>query len=393
MIPLAQLLTAPTAASTRAAAVGILESIGIPASSWRSGGVASSLLTATTSVFASVIASLVTTALAAPFLPISPPPWISILAKYVYGVIPVEATFASGTVSLTNPGGGTYNIKAGQLAVANSFTGTVYTNVAPFTLGPTTTLAGVEVQANILGSVGNASAGPGLGSIDTVVSTNLFPGVVVTVVNLAPVEGLDGDLPTVIRQKCLAAIAARSYFGPNGAYQNAIVQARNGTQPVNVNRWSIVNDPSTGEITAYLASPAGAPTALDVAAVQVAIDLLAQPQGITATATPCTVIPLSAAPQTVTVWATGAGIVDPIALLADIEAAIDDALAVYPISGLATPPSTQGYLYASFLDGVVKSASPRIYNVVGFVDVPLLAGQVAERTSTTTIRVRLVVAP
>ena len=64
-------------------------------------------------------------------------------------------------------------------------------------------------------------------------------------------------------------------------------------------------------------------------------------------------------------------------------------MADYPIGGIPTPPSEQGYLYATFLDGVVKSADPSIYNIVGIgADIALSAGEVPELTNATTFLIR-----
>ena len=293
LIPIANLLQAPTGASVRATGVSILTSLGIPAAQWRPGGVASSLLTAMSSLFAAVIAQLVSGPLSSPFLSICPVAFLPYLALYVYGIIVNQATYATGLYSLTNPGGGTYSVGTGQLVLANSFTGITYANTAPFTLGPETTLSSIPITATTIGSVGNAVAGPGAGSVDTIVSTGIFRGAAVTGVNPAPLLGADGDSPQTIRNKCTAAIAARSYKGPNGAYQNAVVTAVNASGlPVNINRWSIETDPTTGFITVYLAAPSGVPTGADIAGVQANLNLIAQPQGITATAVSCTVVPI-----------------------------------------------------------------------------------------------------
>jgi hypothetical protein len=367
-------------------------SLGIPANKWRPGGGWSSLLTATTSLFAAVIGQVVSTYLSAQFITICPPSLLPFAALYLYGVTVNLATYATGTVALTNPGGGTYNIGAQQLMLANSFSGVTYTNQQPFTLGPLTTLANIAIQANTIGAVGSAIPGPGAGSVDTVVSTQLFAGTLVTVVNPAAITGLDADAPSLIVTKCLASIAARSYFGPDGAYQAAVLTALNGGNPVNINRWSETNNPSTGQITVYLASPSGAPTPGDIAAVQANIAQVAQPQGITATAVSCVVVPLTPVMGLITVWARGAGgATTPAVLLEEVTNTLVAALALYPISGIAQSQGAQGYLYSTFVTGAIKSADPLIFDVQGFsADLPLNPGQVAALTSATNIQIRQV---
>ena len=307
MTPLSSLLAAPTAASVRAFLVNALVSAGVPANQWRQGGAFSTILTVVSSFAAAAVAVMVTGALSAPFLPICPPAFLPILAYYVYGVTVLFAQAATGLVSLTNASGATYSRSAGQAVFQNSFTGITYTNTAPFTLGPLTTITGIPVMATVKGFVGNATAGPGQGSIDTVVSTMLG----VSVTNPAPCLGLDGDSPSVIRAKCTASIAGRTYLGPNGAYVNAVAKAINSSgNPVNVNRPpKIFTDPTTGFITIVVAGPGGPPNDDDIAAIQAQVNLLAEPAGITATVVPCTIVPLSVVSQNMTVWASAAGTV------------------------------------------------------------------------------------
>lgn len=379
MTPLASLLTAPTPASVLATAITAFTRLGIPAGYWNKRGTAYGFLVTVTSLYASVVGQLVTSVLTAPFLPLAVPPWNAILALFVYGVKVNPATYATGLVTLTNPGGSLWNRAAGTVVFGNSQTQQTYTNTDPFSLAPNASLAGVAIRATTVGSVGSATAGPGPGSVDTVIT----PLLGVTVVNPAPVLGLDADSPALVRTKCLAAIAARSFKGPLGAYEYAVATATNGLgQPVNVNRWSILPNPSTGVVVAYLAAPGGAPTADDVAAVQARITAVAQPGCVQALAVACTVLPLSSVPGTIVVWTTGTGAVTTAA----VEAAIDLALEEYPISGRSN--GAGGFLFAVYLYGKIAAVDPSIYDVTGLSDVPLSPGQIVERTSSTSVLVQ-----
>lgn len=379
VIPIANLLTAPTGASVRASFVSGLTTLGIPAAQWPKGGIASGILTVTSNLFAAVVAGLVTSVLTAPFLPLAVPPWNAILALYVYGVSINPATYASGLVNLTNTSGSIYSRAAGSVIFGNSNTGQQYTNAAPFTLAANTTITGIAIQATTIGAAGSAVPGPGLGSVDTVVTSMIG----VSVVNPAPILGSDADSPALVKIKCLASIAARSYKGPLGAYEYAVATALNGGQPVNINRWGITNNPTTGTITAYLAAPGGAPTPGDVAAVQTAITAVAKPMGITATAVAATPVPISSTPQTVIVWATSAVTATP----STIATAIASALQEWPISGRSV--GTGGFLFAAWLNSVVQAVDPAIYDVIGFVDLPLGPGQVADITAATTFSIQV----
>jgi hypothetical protein len=375
VIPLINLLTAPTAQSAVTTVIAILVQLGIPANQWRTKGVAYGLMYAICSLYVTVLGSLVTGVLTAPFLPLAVPPWNLILAQYVYGVTPIVATYASGVVTLSQTGGVIRNYAANTFQVGNSSTGATYLVTVPFTLSPGAVVTGLTVQCTTLGSKGSAIAGPGPGSIDTVIT----PSLGVTVVNPAAVIGLDADTPAVVKQKCLSAIAARSYKGPTGAYNYAVATALNGGNPVNINRWTVLQNPSTGAITVYLAAPGGVPTSGDVAAVQASITAIAQPMGIVATAVACTAVPLSATPQTFTVFMTADGQATPSA----IASAIDAGLQGWPISGRST--GAGGYVFAAWLYGVIAETDPAIYDVLGLSDVALTTGQVAIRNSNTTI--------
>jgi Baseplate J-like protein len=383
MIPIAALLAPPTSAQIRSQMVNALVALGIPANQWRQGGTASTLLTIVANTFG-MFATLVSNALGAAFLTAGPGgPWLVLLAYYVYGVTAQQSTFANGTIALANTGGGSFSFAAGTASFLNSTTGITYVNTSPFTVAPLAPSTLVPVQATTAGSVGTSPAGAGAGTIDTIVSS--MQGV--TVSTPAPIVGLDADSNATIITKCLAAIANRSYKGPSGAYLAAVFNATNSVTglPVNINRIQLVLDPSTGDITVYVASPGGVPIDTDVIGCQTSVTNTAQPMGITATVVACS---LAAFASTITVWATGAGggTADS-TIQSEVEAALIAYTEAYPIGGLVKPPSTVGYLYASALEGVAKGADPLIYAVDGFnADLELAAGEIADVTSTIVIR-------
>jgi hypothetical protein len=381
MIPLAQLLTAPTNAQIRAQMVGWLTGFGIPAGQWRQGGTASTLLTVVANTFG-MFAVLITSGISSFFLPTATGPWLVLLAYYVYGVTANPATFASGNVILTNTGGGVYPFAAGSATFLNSTTKQTYTNTAAFTLGALQTLT-VAVQATTAGSSGSSPPTGQGATIDTIVTA--MAGVNISVAQ--PIIGLDPDPDPLVRLKCLAALAARSYKGPTGAYYAAVYSATNSVsgQPVNINRVVPVLDPDTGFITVYIASPSGVAASTDVIGCQASVTAIAEPMGITATVVSCTVVSFT---QTITVWATGAGTTTtPATIQSEVAAALLAYEQQFPIGGLPKPPSSQGYMYASGIDGVVKGADPLIYAVDGIAsDLALSVGQVATVTSTITVQ-------
>ncbi len=388
MIALATLLAPVDAATVRASCVSQLVGFGIPADKWRKGGVFSTLLTVTCNVFAG-FTTAVTNALNAGFLGSASGPWLVLLAFYVYGVTAQTATFGTGSYTLTNTAGGVYSYGPGQFKVQDPVSGNLFTNVGSFTLAAGTTMspstATFEIEALALGSIGGAAAGD-ITSLVTVL-------VGVTGTNPTAIIGLDSDTDTTVRTKCLAAIAARSYTGPTGAYYAAIfgygnvpgaVNSVTGA-PVNINRIQVVNNPSTGAVTVYVASPEGVPDPNDVIGCQTAVTAVAQPSCITATVVACTVAHFSAA---FTIWTSSNVTSATTTILAASELAVDTAVSLYPIGGRTKPPSTAGFLYSSYLVGAAASVDPTIYAVdlSSWTALALSPGEVADVTSTFTVR-------
>lgn len=389
MIALSTLLAPLTQPTIRTSLVNRLTSFGIPAANWRPGGVSSTTLTAVSYVFAG-FASLLTSALNGGFLPTASGAWLVALAYYVYGVQAQQPTFGTGTLTLTNTGGGNWTFAPGAAVFQCSVAGSTNTfvNTAPIALGPGTpgspTTQTFAIQAQALGSIGGAPAGT-----ITIVVTRM-PSVAAS--NANAVLGLDADTDANLRIKCLAAIAARSYKGPTGAYYAAIygygnvAGATNSVSglPVNVNRVQVYTDPDTGNITVYIASPGGPADPNDVTGVQTAIDNVARPYGITATAVSAAVEDFSA---TITIWSTSQGAAAAAAIQALGFAAITAANAQYPIGGRVKTGS-QGYLFASYITAAVGAVDSTIYAVdlSSWSALPLNPGQVASVISSITVR-------
>jgi hypothetical protein len=146
----------------------------------------------------------------------------------------------------------------------------------------------------------------------------------------------------------------------------------------------VYTDPDTGNICVFLASPSGPADPNDVAGVQIAINQVARPMGITATALSAAVVNFNAA---IKVWSTSQGVSAANAIQSEALTAVDNAVSVYPIGGYTKPPSPQGNLYASFITGSIFPVDPSIYAVdlSSWTALPLNAGQVPAVTSTVTV--------
>ena len=387
MISFGTLLAPVTQAQARASCVTKLVSYGIPANNWRSGGVFSTLLTVFCWIFAG-FTSVITSAINGLFLGTASGAWLTALAYYVYGVTRQNATFGTTSYTLTNVAGGVYNFVPGQLVLQCSLNGNLFTNASTVTLSAGSPSSPSSATFEIVASVAGSLAGAPANAITTLVS----PQTGVTGTNPTACIGVDQWSDTFLVAACYAALAARSQKGPAGAYLAAITGYSNVPGavntvtgfPVDVNRVQVWTDPDTGNITVYLASPSGAADPNDVAGVQIAIDAVARPMGVTATAVSCTVVDF---PAGVTIWSTSAGVAVSNAIQLAALNALDAVVASYPIGG-RVKTGTQGYLFSSFLVTAAGAVDPSIYAVdfSSWTALPLNEGQVCSLTSTVTVR-------
>jgi len=354
-----------------------LEATGIKARSWREGGALRTILRVVAAVYAGFTTSVLGF-IRAGFLETATGGWLTLLALNVYGVTRIAATFATGQVTLTNAGGGIYALLAGELSVINAVTGKAYTNLSAITLNPGDVLA-VDVRAVEIGTTSNATP-----ATVTELETAL-PGVTVT--NALAIVGSDEEKDSDLRDRCKAKLAVISGKGPRGAYSFAVKSAvRSDGSPVDINRLRVSPSSSTGIVTVYVASPAGAPVPSDLPFIEESIETYARPDTVTANVVAATPVALS---RTLTIWAKAEAGLTASDLSALVSTALLDMITAYPIGGIPKPPSTQGYLYADGIAGTCRTAHAAIFDVDGTgADIALAAGEVA--TLAATLDVRLV---
>lgn len=378
MLTLTDLFTPLTEAQVFETFLATLETSGVPARSWRTGGVYRNILRIVARSY-SGLTTVMSEFAKAGFLDSASGGWLTLLARYVYGVERRAATFATGRVLFTNIGGGVYTNAAGTVTVLWPGTKKAYVTTAALTLLTPGATQLVNVQAVEEGSA--SSAAPGL--IDTL-ETQLLG---VTVTNPLSVVGSDAQDDESLQQLCRDKLAALSLRGPRGAYGYAVGVAKrvDGT-PVNINRYAATRNETTGVVTVHVASPSGAPVVDDLAAVADSIEVWARPDTVTAVVAAATPVAFA---RTLTVWAKSAAGVSAAGIAADVDAALVALVAAYEIGGLTKPPSAQGYLYATNIEGTAKGANRTIFAIDGVgADLPLNAGQVA--TLATTLNVRIV---
>lgn len=359
----------------------IIETMGLPARSWRKGGARRVILRAVARVYAG-FSKEIADWIKGGFLDWAEKSWLTLLAYYVYGVERTPPGYASGVLTFDNSeGGGLWGpFEIGTVRARNPVTRKVYQNAEVFTVNPGEVLTGISFTAVEAGSASSAAPG-GISELETTME-----GVVVT--NPASFAASDGDSDPDLRQKCRNKLGALSMRGPRAAYAYAITTAtRLDGSPVDINRYRRVLNDGKGIVTYYVASPSGAPLPDDIDRIKERIEEVARPDTVKVVLEAATPVALT---KTITVWAIRQ---DGVAA-ADIKKAVEDALVAavksYPIGGIDKPPtSSQGYLYGDWVAGIAKGAAPSIYDVDGSdEDLALDLGEVA--TLATTVDVRIV---
>jgi hypothetical protein len=302
--------------------------------------------------------------------------WLTWLALYMYGVLRTAATFATGTLTLTNALGGTFSFAPFTATFQNSTTKATFTNTEAISLGPgPNTSQTFGIQATAVGSASNSAPG----TIDTLVTTMLG----VTCSNAGPVLGIDEQDDVSLQLECWNAIAANSAYGPRQSFGYAVQTAVNSVtgSPVNINRYrltvGLVGGPGTahtGNLTVTLASPAGPADANDVTGVAARIEAIARPECVNVVTQSATIVNDT---RILTVYVSAT----PGLLASTVQAAIENALAqffkTYPIGGRVGPSLFRG-LFLSALEGVCYSAWPGVFEVTSSTgDLAMTTSQVA----------------
>ena len=350
-----------------------LETLKIPARSWRKAGALRTIMRVAAISYAQ-FTQVQVLANKSGFLDLASGGWLTLLARYLFDVERPTATFATGQATLVNGGGGLYTHAARTYQVKNTATGKVYTNVSSFTLNPLATLT-IDIEAIEAGSA--SSSGPG--EIDAQVTIDNG----VTVSNDAAVVGTDALEDEPLRELCRAKRESLSPLGPRGAYKFAILTAtRDDGTLVDINRVQVSHSSSLGRVHAYAASPSGTPVAGDLTAAEANVEAIARPDAVTFTLEGAVGVPIS---TSLTVWATTTPGLDAAGLQQLVDQALIAMGKTYPIGGIKKPPSAQGYLYAGNIEGTAKGVHPAIFDVTGAVDTPLNDGQVPVLTNAITV--------
>lgn len=350
-VSLETLLVQQTKEEIYDAALTIARSVEVPVDSWQPGDPTRSLYHLESEILATLEA-IVVNFIKAGFLDYATGTWLKVLADQVFGVTVPDATYASATVRLTNGGGGLYPIDAGDLTFKSSTTGKTYHNTSGGTLasGPGTTLD-LTVEADEAGSDSSAA----VGEIDTLVTTLLG----VTCANTTAAIGIDEQDPATTRQQCRDKLGSLSPDGPKEAYSYV---ARNSdlTGTTAVTRVRTYADSDVGNVLVYLAGSSGAIGAADVALVEAAILEWATPLCITPTVQSATNVTVDVIYE---MWVYTTVNKTAAEIEADVEAALGDMLSDATIGGDIIPPATDGFIFQSKIESVIRSLYSQCFRV------------------------------
>lgn len=382
MIPISDLLKPITADEQLETFLTTLETLGVPARKWRQGGVARTILRVIAISFAG-FSSTMAAGIGAGFLETATGAWLVLLAYYVYGVVAIPATQATGQLVLFNNGGGLYTYPAGKAFFLNPVSKVTYTNAADFTLNPLSNLT-IDIIATTFGAATS--------STPTTITQLVTSMLKVECTNPEAVIGQDAERDEDLRVRCFAKLATLSVRGPRNAYVYAAKSAKlAGGAPVNINRVSVSTSSSTGHVQIYCATPTGTPLSVELDAVRANIEAIARPDGVTATTSGVTSIDYTAS---ITVFAeitTGVS-------AADVQAAAATAIATfienYPIGGLTNASTGLRGLFGSGITSVIGAASPaKVFAVLGAAGgndlaLALTDGQVARDAVTIAVQLQ-----
>jgi len=348
-LSLAQLRTTMTRDECLTSILGTLETLGFAATSWQSGGVVRTLLTAVAQVY-SDMTSVVDAMSRACFNVDSTGDALTALSLSHYDNTRAAATYCSGLATLTcAAAAGPYVVAVGQLQASDSTNGYTYRNTTGGVLAAGGTLQ-LAWQAEVAGADRNV-ANNTLTTLNTALAgvtiNNPDPGTGIWITSY----GTDAETDATLRTRNTSRWSTLSYTSPQDAYVQFALAADS-----DVTR-ALVDDDNPGgpgTVWVYCARATATATAGDLVTVGDHIE----------TKRPCTsdvtVLAATELPQnfTATIYITAA--YNTTATQAAIVAARDAYLSSLPIGGTVLPPGTAGYMIHSELtadmtavDGVV----------------------------------------
>lgn len=369
-----ELTTPITADQWKASIYDVMYRVGLNTTTWKPGAVVRTIVTATAIMLAS-LSKLIALIAGSGFLDLSTGPWLTLLARYQYGVERQPATFATGQVTITNSGGGIYEYDPGDLVFINATTRKTYRNTGSVSIGSLATVT-IGIQAIEAGT--GSTAQPG--------AINLFetPELGLSVTNAYPVVGIDEETDAALRVRCVEKLYTLAVGGAREAYSYwAKTTTRIDGSRTGVSRTRISDGSTVGHVTVTIATSTGAATAEDLARVDSELRRIVLPAGATLTTQNASALPIAVACE---VWVSA-----PTMTQAEVNAAITSSVVTFlysvPIGGKPLVHGGQGYVFRDMLEAAIVNtpdinvvhvtiATPSDSVAVGDTQVPVLNGSV-----------------
>lgn len=270
-ISILSLFTVETAAQIYARGLAVAQAVGLPVTSWRSGDPTRSLYAYLADTLAALEGKAVDYCKAG-FLSTAEGDWATIHAREVYGVERGAATYATPTVTLTNGGGGVFELAAGDLTVKCTATGKTYHSTNnPGTLG-----AGATLTYELIADEAGAASSVGANELDDFVTPAEMATLGVTITSSTAAAAQDEQSIAELRDQCGDTLGALSPNGPPDAYEY-VCKNSELTGNTEINRATAIGDNATGLVTVYVASATGGVTAPSLAAATEAVATWATP--------------------------------------------------------------------------------------------------------------------
>lgn len=364
MIPIDVLIRPVTEEDIYEKTLDVLETVEIPARSWKPGGVALTIIEKL-SFLAAIACSVITFLVRTFFLIYAEKDGLTAHALDVYGVERLPATFAVGPATLINKGGAPFTRGTRETIAYSSNTGARFyvigtldedDNVTPgYTLSggseasPTTLR--VQVQAIDAGAASTVAPAE-LDSFET----QLGPRV--SIINESSIIGRDEETDDQLRYRCSVKKGTWSSFGPRDAYEYAALTAKltDGT-PTNISRVWVSPFSSIGRVDVVCATPSGTPSSDELVAVRGEIERTARPD--------CVTVVVAGAVQKVvtfpmTLWSRGGA---ESVIRTNSKTALTKLFATYPIGGIKKTDGGSGHLYVDKVKSALISSSPDVFDV------------------------------
>jgi hypothetical protein len=355
----------------------IAEAFGLTTTAWQSGEPAKRLLT----IFADQIASLwnatLVNAVRSGFLDYASGDWLTLVAYTCYNTLRNDATFATAAVTLENRGGGFYTFVAGDVRIragSGAAAGKTYTNTTGGTLVPWSGVGAYPtLEMTFQADEAGEDSSTAVSTIEAFpTSPVVAPAGVYAVTNGNAFTGQSEESDADLRIRARLYTGVLSPAGAAAAYTVVTLATRKTAAgglllpgdagysdgvSVAVNRVRVV-DQGFGVVGVLLASTGGeasgdtATAGTDVFLVNVALQLLVVPAGITALVASADAI---AAPCTITVYVDRASNVTAADAITAATAAVAAYFRTLPIGGNRLTPGGSGYAFRSEIEAAASS--------------------------------------